>query len=150
LYEAPEIGLKASPTPIDVKHATTTPPGTDKRVDGEVLEFEELASPYVYKRGFLHTTYRMRKVGDKFMIDESPVDVDVNSNIHIRKKEFRGNKGLWELLTRKRVEKKLISTDDLQQYKRILELTNTYLEGYDRDANINVTTGLKIKEFISK
>jgi hypothetical protein len=47
LYEAPEISLKASPTPIDVKHETTTPPGTDKRVDGEVLEFEELASPYV-------------------------------------------------------------------------------------------------------
>jgi hypothetical protein len=84
------------------------------------------------------------------MISESPVDVDVNSNIHIRKKEFRGNKGLWELLTRKRVDKKLISTDDLQQYKRILELKNTYLEGYDRDANINVTTGLKFKAVISK
>jgi hypothetical protein len=100
LYEAPEIGLKYSPNPIDVKHETTTPPGTEKRVDGELLEFGELASPYVYKRGFLDTTYGIRKVGDTFMIGDSPVDVNVNSNIHIKKQEFQGTKGLWELLTR--------------------------------------------------
>jgi hypothetical protein len=84
------------------------------------------------------------------MIGDSPVDVDVNSNIHIKKQEFQGTKGLWELLTRKRVDKKQISTDDLRQYKRSFELTKAHLEGYDRDANINVTTGLKFKEVISK
>jgi hypothetical protein len=32
----------------------------------------------------------------------------------------------------------------------MLELTNAQLEGYDRDANINVSTGMQFKEFISK
>jgi hypothetical protein len=119
-------------------HETTTPPGTSKpgdsdggeednnRIENEVLEFGtanfgELASPYispyVYKRGFLDTTYGIRKVGDNFMIGDSPVGVDVNSNVYIKKQEIRGTKGLWELLNRKRVDKKQISTDDLQQYK---------------------------------
>jgi hypothetical protein len=115
-----------------------------------VLEFGELASRYVYRRGFLDTTYGIRKVGDTFMICDSPVDADVKSNIHVKKQEFRGTKGLWELLTGKRVDRKIISTDDLRQYKRILELTNAHLERYDRVANINVTKGLKFMEVISK
>jgi hypothetical protein len=69
LHEAPQIDLKASPTTSAVKYETTTPLGTIKRGDAadgeednkEVLEFGELASPYispyVYKRGFLDTTY---------------------------------------------------------------------------------------------
>jgi hypothetical protein len=100
----------------------------------------------VYERGFLDTTYGIRNVGDTFIIGDSPMYVDVNSNIHIKKQEFQGTKGPWELLTCKWVEKKIISTDDLRQYKRILELTNAHLEGYDRDANFNVTTGLKLKK----
>jgi hypothetical protein len=48
------------------------------------------------------------------------------------------------------VNKNVIPAEDLKQYKKILELTNAHLEGYDRDANINVTTGLKFKEVISK
>jgi hypothetical protein len=86
-------------------------------------------SPYVYKRGLLDTTYDIRHVGDTFMIGESPVDVDENSNVHIKKQEFRRTKGFWEILTRKRVDKKQITTDDLQQYKRILELINSHLKG---------------------
>jgi hypothetical protein len=149
---------------------TTTPPGTSKRGDADVEEddnhiekevldfgtknFGELASPYispcVYKRCFLDTTYGIRQTGDAFMIGDSPVDVDVNSNVHIKKQVFPATKGLWELLTRKRVNKKLITEEDLKQYKKILELTNAHLEGYDRDANFNVTTGLKFKEVISK
>jgi hypothetical protein len=84
------------------------------------------------------------------MIGDSQVEVDKDSNVHIKKQIFPATKGLWELLTRKRVNKKLITTEDLKQYKKILEMTNAHLEGYDRDANINVTTGLKFKEIISK
>jgi hypothetical protein len=48
------------------------------------------------------------------------------------------------------VDKTQSSKDELQQYKRILELTIPHLEGYDRNDNINVTTGVKFKEVISK
>jgi hypothetical protein len=152
---------------------TVTPPRTSKRGDADVekeddddnhiekevlhfgtKKFGELASPYispyVYKRGFLDTTYGIRQIGDTFMMGDSTVDIDENSNISIKKQEFPATQGLWKLLTRKRVNKKLITTDDLKQYKRILEMTNAHLEGYDRDANINVTTGQKFKEVILK
>jgi hypothetical protein len=78
------------------------------------------------------------------------VDVDEDSNVYVKKQEFKGTKGLWELLKRKRVNKDVITTEDLKQYKRILELTNAHLEGYEPDANIKVTKGLKFKEVISK
>jgi hypothetical protein len=54
-------------------------------------------------------------VGDTFIIGDSPMYVDVNSNIHIKTQAFHGTKELWELLTRKRVDKKRIRKDDLLQ-----------------------------------
>jgi hypothetical protein len=167
------IDLTASPSTSEVLYESLTPPpdtsskrggGADVEEDddfekeevsdSDTKKFGELASPYispyVYKRSFLDATYGIRQIGDSFMIGDSPVDVDENSDVHIKKQVFPTTKGLWELLTRKRVNKKLITAKDLKQYKKILELTNAHLEGYDRDANINVTTGLKFKEVISK
>jgi hypothetical protein len=63
-------------------------------------------------------TYGIRQVGDTFMIDDSPVDVAQKSNVHIKKQGFHGTKGLWELLKRKRVDKRLITTDDLKQLRK--------------------------------
>jgi hypothetical protein len=84
------------------------------------------------------------------MIGDSIVGVDPDSNIHIENTIFPGTKGLWELLTRKKVNKKLISADDLQQYKTILEKTNAHLVGYNSNANINVSRGLEYRDVISK
>jgi hypothetical protein len=76
-------------------------------LDFGTKNFSELASPYIspytYKRGFLDTTYGIRQIGDAFMIGDSPVDVDKNSNVHIKKQVLPATKGLWELLTRKTV-----------------------------------------------
>ena len=175
LYASPHP--KAIPsTSGEVTYASTTPPSPviktgsdddvdddndddDTYIDKDVLEFGkenfgEVATPYVspyaYKRGFLDTTYGIRKVGNTFMIGDSPVDVDTDSNVHIKNQEFKGTKGLWELLTRKRVNKGEVKTPDLQQYKRILQLTNAHLEDYNPNADINITRGLKYKEVISK
>ena len=49
------------------------------------------------------------------MIGDSAVLVDTNSDITIKGQEFRGTKGLWELLTRKKVNRKLITTVDLKK-----------------------------------
>ena len=53
------------------------------------------------------------------MIGDSRVGVDSDGNIHIKNVEFPATKGLWELLTRKMVDKKSITRDDLKQYKTI-------------------------------
>jgi len=84
------------------------------------------------------------------MIGDSQVTVDRDGNIYIKEVEFPATKGLWELLTRRKVDKKLVTSDDLKQYKTILEMTNANLEGYDPDANIRTSKGLKFRDVISK
>jgi hypothetical protein len=50
---------------------------------------------------------------------------------------------VWELLTRKSVNKKLVNEDDLKQYKNILNRTSAHLEGYKPDAPIHVSREIK-------
>jgi len=84
------------------------------------------------------------------MIGDSQVGVDRDGNIHIKEIEFPATKCPWELLTRRKVDKKLLTSDDLKQYKTILEMTNAHLEGYDPDANIRTSKDLKFRDVISK
>lgn len=107
-------------------------------------------SPYVHKSGFLDAEYGLRKVGDKFFIGNSDVTVDANSDLYIKDKHFRGTRGLWELLTRKNVQKKLVSANDLKQYKSILNLTSAHLEGYEPSAPIHISKGIKFRTIVAK
>jgi len=75
------------------------------------------------------------------MIGDSPVLVDQDGDITIKENEFRGSEGLWELLTRKNVNKGHVTSDDLRSYKKILLLTNSHLEGYEPGGVINVSRG---------
>jgi hypothetical protein len=61
------------------------------------------------------------------MIGDFTVTVDSKSDITIHDKTFRVTKGLWELLTRKKVDNILVSNTDLKRYKNILEMTNAHL-----------------------
>jgi len=105
--------------------------------------------PYFYNKRFLDKQYGIRKVGDSFMIGDSAILVDTDSDITIKGQEFRGTKGLWKLLTRKNVNRKHITTDDLKKYKKILVLTNGHLTDYQPGVDIQVTRGPKFNEFIS-
>ena len=59
---------------------------------------------YFYNKRFLHTQYGIGTVGDLFIIGDSAIIVDTDSDITIKLQEFRGTNGLWELLTRKLVK----------------------------------------------
>ena len=80
-------------------------------------------STYVHKSGVLDAEYRLRKVAKKFFIGNSYTTVDTNSDPYIRNKHFKGTRGLWEVLTRKNVNTKLVSEDGLKQYENSLDLT---------------------------
>ena len=54
------------------------------------------------------------------MFDDSRVGVDSDGNNHIKNVQFPATKGLWEILTRKRVDKESFTIADLKQYKIIL------------------------------
>ena len=93
--------------------------------------------------------YGIRRNGDVFMIGDSQVGVDRDGNFHINNVELPATKRLWELLTRKRVDKHSVTTAHIKQYKTILELNNSHLEGYKPRANIRTSKGVKYKEIIS-
>jgi len=105
--------------------------------------------PYVYKRQFLDTLYGIRKDGDIFKIRESAVLVDQDGDITIKENEFRRSEGLWDLLTRKRVNIVHVRSDYLRKYKKIFLLNNAHLEGYQPGGVINVGRGKKFREFIA-
>ena len=105
--------------------------------------------PYVYKRRFLGTQYGVPKDGDTFMIGDSPIVVDTVGDITIKERVFKGSKGLWELLTRKKVNTEFITKDDLKSYKKILTMTNAHLTKYQTDGNINITRGKKFRDIIA-
>jgi len=112
-------------------------------------------SPYILpclskrRRSHLDTGYGTRKDGDSFKIDDSTVLVDTYSDITIRGKELRGTTGLWVLLTRKFVDRRKITTDDLKKYKKILEPTNAQLTVYRPGADIQITRGSKYRDVIA-
>jgi hypothetical protein len=107
-------------------------------------------SPYIHKRGVLDAEYGLRKKGNRFYMGNSDVTVDTNSDLYIKDKHFKGTRGLWELLTRKVVDNRLISEDDLKQYRNILDLTSAHLEGYEPGALIHISRGAKFRTIIAK
>jgi hypothetical protein len=75
--------------------------------------------------------------------------VDQDGDITIKENEFRGSEGLWDLLTRKNVNKKHVTSDDPTKYKKILLLTNAHLEGYGPAGAINFGRVNKFREIIA-
>jgi hypothetical protein len=70
--------------------------------------FGEIASPYLtsylYNRRFLDKDYGIRKEEDgTFMLRNSPVSVDAQNNVIVHDKLYRLTMGLWERLTRKKI-----------------------------------------------
>jgi len=103
----------------------------------------------VYKKRFPDTQYGVRKDGNMFMIGDSPAMVDTSGDITIKDRVFRGTKALWELLTRKNVNREVVTKDDLKSYNKILTMNNAHLTQYQPDGNINITRFKKIREIIA-
>jgi hypothetical protein len=101
-------------------------------------------------KGFLDKQYGLRKQDGNFVIGDSNVSVDNDGDMYIKGQHFKGTSGLWELLTRKRINKENVTTKDLKTYKNILEVTHAHLEGYKPGANIQISRGPKFQEFIAK
>jgi len=79
------------------------------------------------KRRFHDTQYGVRKNGEIFMTGDSTNVVDTSGDITIKDRVFKGTKGLWELLSRKKVNTEFITKDELKSYKKILTMTNAHL-----------------------
>jgi len=51
-------------------------------------------------------------------------------------------------MKRKNVNRKLITTDNLKKYKKILILTNAHLTDYQPRSDIQITRGSKLQDVI--
>jgi len=52
-------------------------------------------------------------------------------------------------LTRRKIQRDKLTSDDLRAYKKILLLTKGYLTGYVPDGNIHISCGTKFRHIIS-
>jgi hypothetical protein len=79
------------------------------------------------------------------MIGNSNVSVDKHGDLYIKGQHFRGTSGLWELLTRKQINKEKVTTNDLKKYRSILQMAHGHLEGNEPGDNIQISRGPKYK-----
>jgi hypothetical protein len=84
------------------------------------------------------------------MVGNSVFSVDESSGITVEGKQFRGTNGLWELLTRKNVNRSMFPPSDLKRNKHILEMTNSHLVGYEPGGDIQISRRSKFAKLISK
>ena len=56
---------------------------------------------------------------------------------------------LWELLTRKNVNRRFINSDELKGYKTIIQMTNAHLQGCEPGGNIRTSRGHMFRDVIS-
>jgi hypothetical protein len=71
------------------------------------------------------TQYEIRKV-DVYMIGNSNVIIDDWSDVYVNDRHFRGTKGPWELLTRKKPNTNLITAQYYEKYRSILLMTSAH------------------------
>jgi hypothetical protein len=133
----PRVEVETSPPP--------TPPPTSAEIDDDD---DAVSVPYSMP-SLLDTQYGIRKGGDIFMIGDSPLYVDIDGDITINDKQFKGTEGLWELLTRIHVNMERVSKTDLNTYQKILVETNAHLTGYQPDDTLNITRGKNFRDVIA-
>ena len=83
------------------------------------------------------------------MIGDTTLTVNSDSDIIFKGRHFKRTTDIWELLTRKNVKQRNITSDDLRSYKKMLEMTNAHFTWYEPDGNIHITHGVKLREVIA-
>ena len=105
---------------------------------------------YLYDSTSLDKDFGIRKDEDgDFRIGRSLIEIGENSDIYVDGKTQAGTPGLYELITRKKVNKSLITTRDLKNYRRILEESSALKIHNNPKCPIKTTLGVKFKEDIS-
>ena len=72
-----------------------------------------MASPYVaayvFRTGNVNKDFRMRRnVDGTFLIADADVEIDQDSKVIVHGKSYKGARGLFELLTRKKLNRSFV------------------------------------------
>ena len=118
-------------------------------------QFGSVASPYIASY-VLHASdvYKefvtRRDFDGAFRIGNAIVEIDWDSNVIVKGISYRGTSGLFELLTRRNVDRSFIPDCDMKAYREILQATHGHLENNDPSGCIKTSRGAKYKDIISK
>jgi hypothetical protein len=105
-------------------------------------------SAYVYRTGNIEKDFGMRREGDgTYRIRNAAVHIDQDSNVFVQGKYYKGTRGLFELLTRKKMDRYFITDRDLTSYRETLESTLGHLELNDPAGVIKTTRGAKFQNY---
>ena len=96
----------------------------------------------------LDTIYGVRKINDKMMIGDSPIEFDL-ARINVKNKSYPKTYGLMELLFKKEPDRSQISKADRENYQLIIEDTNAYRKRHREDTPILNSSSEKFHDFIS-
>jgi hypothetical protein len=81
----------------------------------------------------IDTVYGFRKVNiGTFMVVESPLSVEENSDVNVRGVTYEGSDGLWEFLTKTNIDRSLVTPHDIRSYKRVLHSMSGHLSEIKR------------------
>ena len=111
-------------------------------------QFGSVTSPYTASYVFhASDVYRgfgiVRDTDRAFRIRNANVEIDQDSNVIVKGVSYKGTRGLFELLTRKKVDRSFIIDSDMKAYRAILEATHGHLENNDPSGIIMTTRGAK-------
>ena len=93
-------------------------------------------------------TYGVRHESGKWMIGDSPLEIETDDSIFINGKRYKGTPGLYELMFMKHPKENVYNEMDLNAYKDILRDTNAHKHHYLVNAQVNTNRGVKYKQII--
>ena len=73
------------------------------------------------------------------MISDSTLSVDDTSDISIKVRHLNVTRWLWYILTRKYFNRSVVTTNNMKRCQTMLHLTNTHLQGYEPEVNIQTS-----------
>jgi len=79
------------------------------------------------------------------VVGDSPIVVETDGDITFKETVHKGSKGLWEVLSRKKVNKEFVTNEDLKIYKKNLTTTNAHLTRYQPHGYLKIP---KKKKFV--
>ena len=65
-------------------------------------------------------------------------------------RKYKATQGLWELLTKSKPDKNVVTFQDKQTYKQILLQSNAHRVNYSPTGKIKANQGIKYTRFISQ
>ena len=116
-----------------------------KEKEKEEEQLGEIAYLYLNKEIHDDGDLGIRKEGKHHFIGDTHIIIDKNNIIIPEEAEYKGTRGLWELLTRKFPNTSYINNNDIEAYRNLMVRTNAIYKKNDASTNRGKSTNNNTK-----